>query len=202
MASHFRILPPKRTLILFAILFLPFLADSGWWTWEYYQWTRSPELSLYSLGYMHCPKKLSVRLGNVPFTEKEMIRIRAETNLGYSSTLEYHRESGGIWFRVFRVSSSFFFPGKSQSCFRISDPVQEKEIRQFILTHEKELTDSDFQQAVRDFLAGHKDELRKIGNGDYRLGLERAGVAEWIKAGKDPEEEWRKNFPADGGKTP
>jgi hypothetical protein len=26
------------------------------------------------------------------------------------------------------------------------------------------------------------------------VGLERAGVAEWIKAGKDPEAEWRKKF--------
>ena len=37
-------------------------------------------------------------------------------------------------------------------------------------------------------------------DGDPYVGLERAGVAEWIKAGKDPEaEEWRKKFPAGGG---
>ena len=36
-------------------------------------------------------------------------------------------------------------------------------------------------------------------DGDPYVGLERAGVAEWIKAGKDPEAEWRKKFPAGGG---
>lgn len=199
MASHFRILPPKRTLILFAILFLPFLADSVWTAWKYYQWTRSSALSLYSLGYMRCPKDLSICSSDDRFPLENTIRISAGTNLGYSSTLEYHKESGGIRFRVFRISSSFFFPRKNQSCFRIADPVQEKEIWQFIQTHERELTDSDFQQAVRDFIARYKDELRKIGNGDFRLGLERAGVAEWIKEGKDPETEWAKKFPADRG---
>ena len=199
MAFHFRILPPKRTLILFAVLFLPFLADSVWTNWKNYQWSRASALSLYSLGYMYYPRELSIRPGDNCFSWEDTIRIPAETNLGYDSTLEYHKDSGEIQFRVFHVSSSFFFPRKIQSCFHISDPVQGKEVCRFILEHEKELTDSDFQGAIRDFLARHKHELSKIGNGSFRLGLKRAGVAEWIKAGKDPEAEWQKKFSAGGG---
>ena len=199
MASHFRILPPKRTLILFAVLFSPFLADSVWSLWKDHRWRQTPTLFLHSLGYMYCPKALSIRSEEIPFTLKNTIRIPAGTNIGYSSTLEYHKDSGQIRFCVFHVSSSFFFPGKSHAYFRISDSSQEKEIRHFILEHEKELTDSGFQRTIRDFLAGHKRELRKIGDGDFRLGLERAGVADWIKEGKDPEAEWQKKFPVDGG---
>ena len=198
MAFNFRIFPPKRTLILFAVLFLPFLADSIWSTWKNFQWSRSSALSLYSLGYMHCPRELSVRSGDNRLSWEDAIRIPAETNLGYGSTLEYRKDSAEIQFRVFHVSPSFFFPRKISSCFRVSDPAQEKEVCRFILEHEKELTDSDFQGAIRDFLARHKHELRKVGNGSFHLGLERAGVAEWIKAGKDPEAEWRKKFSFSG----
>ena len=38
-----------------------------------------------------------------------------------------------------------------------------------------------------------------FGDGDPYVGLERAGVSEWIKAGKDPEAEWQKTFPKSAG---
>ena len=194
MALHFRILPPKRTLILFAVLFLPFLADAVWKWWKDYRWRQTPALSLNSLGYLYYPKELSIRPADSPFSSKDMIRISAVTSLGYNSILEYNKDSGQIQFRVFHVSSSFFFPEKIQSCFRISNPAQEEEVRRIILGHEKELTDSDFQRTIRDFLARHKIELSNIGDGNFRLGLARAGVADWIKAGKDPEAEWARKF--------
>lgn len=34
---------------------------------------------------------------------------------------------------------------------------------------------------------------------DPFVGLERAGGADWIKEGKDPEAEWARIFPADRG---
>ena len=55
---------------------------------------------------------------------------------------------------------------------------------------------------IRRFAAKHKEDLALLGDGDPYVGLERAGVAEWIKAGKDPEAEWRKKFPAGNGETP
>ena len=44
----------------------------------------------------------------------------------------------------------------------------------------------------------YRTDLTKLGDGDPYVGLERAGVAEWIKAGKDPEAEWKKKFSAGG----
>ena len=43
-------------------------------------------------------------------------------------------------------------------------------------------------------LRDHENELTKLGDGDPYVGLERAGVAEWIKAGKDPDAERREKF--------
>ena len=40
----------------------------------------------------------------------------------------------------------------------------------------------------------YKKELTKLGDGDPYVGLERAGVADWIKEGKDPEAEWACGF--------
>lgn len=44
-------------------------------------------------------------------------------------------------------------------------------------------------------LVRHREDLARLGDGDPYVGLERAGVAEWIKAGKDPEAEWEKKYP-------
>ena len=44
-------------------------------------------------------------------------------------------------------------------------------------------------------LVRHREDLAQLGDGDPYVGLERAGVAEWIKTGKDPEAEWRKKYP-------
>ena len=47
-------------------------------------------------------------------------------------------------------------------------------------------------------LVRHREDLAQLGYGDPYVGLERAGVAEWIKAGKDPEAEWRKKISFSG----
>lgn len=73
-----------------------------------------------------------------------------------------------------------------------------KRIVDFLLSHRAVLLDPEKADSIRRFAARHKDKLAALGDGDPYVGLERAGVAEWIKAGKDPEAEWAKKFPENG----
>ena len=52
---------------------------------------------------------------------------------------------------------------------------------------------------MRHIIHDYEDELTRLGDGDPYVGLERAGVADWIMEGKDPEAEWQKKFPAGDG---
>ena len=99
-------------------------------------------------------------------------------------------------------SSQTFSGGKEICRYEVDDPDVKQKLTDFIQAHAKELFSRDFEESYRKMYIQHFHELKELGDGDPYVGLERAGVAEWIKAGKDPEEEWRKNFPADGGKTP
>ena len=82
--------------------------------------------------------------------------------------------------------------------YEISDDECKKRIVDFLLSHREVLLDPEKADSIRRFAARHKDKLAALGDGDPYVGLERAGVADWIKAGKDPEAEWAKKFPENG----
>ena len=69
----------------------------------------------------------------------------------------------------------------------------------FIAEHEEDLQNEEFQCVMRHIIHDYEDELTRLGDGDPYVGLERAGVADWIMEGKDPEAEWQKKFPAGDG---
>ena len=89
------------------------------------------------------------------------------------------------------------FRGKVRYFYEINSPEVKKDLLAFIEKHEADLKNLDLQYALQGMIREHKKELTELGGGDPYVGLERAGVAEWIKAGKDPEAEWRKKFPAE-----
>ena len=89
------------------------------------------------------------------------------------------------------------FRGKVQYYYEITSPEVKENLLNFIGKHEADLKNLELQYALQGMMSEYKKELTELGDGDPYVGLERAGVAEWIKAGKDPEEEWRKKFPAE-----
>ena len=92
-----------------------------------------------------------------------------------------------------------FRGGQFDYYYEISSQKVKEKLLNFIAEHEEDLLNEEFQCVMRCMLRDHENELNLLGDGDPYVGLERAGVAEWIKAGKDPEAEWRKKFPAGGG---
>lgn len=96
-------------------------------------------------------------------------------------------------------SSQTFFGGKEIYRYEVDDPKVKQNLIEFIQTHAKELFSMDFEEKSRKIYIQHFHELKRLGDGDPYVGLERAGVFDWIRAGKDPEAEWAKKFPADGG---
>ena len=74
----------------------------------------------------------------------------------------------------------------------------DEDLLNFIEEHEADLQNRELQYALQWMMREHRKELTQLGDGDPYVGLERAGVADWIKEGKDPEAEWQKKFPANG----
>ena len=99
-------------------------------------------------------------------------------------------------------SSQTFFGGKEIYWYEVDDPKLKQNLLDFIQAHAKELFSLDFEEQCRTIYVQHLDELKRLGDGDPYVGLERAGVADWIKEGKDPEAEWAKKFPADSEAQP
>ena len=95
-------------------------------------------------------------------------------------------------------SSQTIFGGKEIYRYEVDDPTIRQNLIEFIQTHAKELFSLDFQEKYRKIYIQHFRKLKELGDGDPYVGLERAGVADWIKEGKDPEAEWAKKFPVDG----
>ena len=90
-----------------------------------------------------------------------------------------------------------FRGGQFDYYYEITSQEVKEKLLNFIAEHEEDLQNEEFQCVMRRILLDHEDELTRLGGGDPYVGLERAGVADWIKAGKDPEEEWRKKYPAE-----
>ena len=90
-----------------------------------------------------------------------------------------------------------FRGGQFDYYYEITSQEAKEKLLNFIAEHEEDLQNEDMQCVMRCMLRDHEGELTKLGDGDPYVGLKRAGVADWIKAGKDPEAEWRKKFPAD-----
>ena len=85
------------------------------------------------------------------------------------------------------------------TCFyEITSPDIKTELLNFIAEHEEDLQNQKLQYMLGYMILHYRTELTKLGDGNPYEGLERAGITEWIKAGKDPEAEWRKKFPAGG----
>ena len=93
------------------------------------------------------------------------------------------------------------FKGKVRYYYEIDSPEVKENLLNFIEGHEADLQNLELQYALQGMMREYKKELTRIGDGDPYMGLERAGVAEWIKAGKDPEAEWKKKFPAEAEKS-
>ncbi len=89
------------------------------------------------------------------------------------------------------------FNGKVQYYYEIDSMEIKENLLNFIEKHEADLQNLDLQYALQGMMREYKEELTQLGDGDPYVGLERAGVADWIKAGKDPEAEWAKKFPVD-----
>ena len=87
------------------------------------------------------------------------------------------------------------FKGQFDSYYEIDAPEIKENLLDFIAEHQKDLNDKELQEWLFVMLVRHREDLAQLGDGDPYVGLERAGVAEWIKEGKDPEAEWRKKYP-------
>ena len=92
-----------------------------------------------------------------------------------------------------------FRGGQFDYYYEITSQEVKEKLLNFIAKHEEDLQNEDLQCVMRCVLRDHEEELSELGDGDPYVGLERAGVADWIKEGKDPEAEWAKKFPADSG---
>ena len=79
--------------------------------------------------------------------------------------------------------------------YEITSPDVKAELLNFIAEHENDLQNQKLQYMMGYMIRHYRPELTKLGDGDPYVGLERAGVADWIKEGKDPETEWKKKFP-------
>ena len=88
--------------------------------------------------------------------------------------------------------------GQFDCFYEITSPDVRAELLNFIVEHESDLRNQRLQCMMGYMIRHYRPELSKLGDGDPYVGLERAGVADWIKEGKDPEAEWEKRFPADG----
>ena len=122
--------------------------------------------------------------------------LSAKNGGSLSYSLEFFEELEDL-----RIRGSGWTPsgkGILSPCYIVSDPEIKRKIIDFLLIHRAVLLHAENAGIIRQFAAKHKEDLARLGDGDPYVGLERAGVAEWIKAGKDPEAEWRKKFPAGG----
>jgi len=93
------------------------------------------------------------------------------------------------------------FRGKVRYYYEITSPEVKENLLNFIEKHEADLQNRVLQYALQGTMREYKKELTKLGDGDPYVGLERAGVAEWIKAGKEPVAEWRNKYPPAGSGT-
>lgn len=91
-----------------------------------------------------------------------------------------------------------FLGGQIHYFYEIDSPEVKAELLDFISKYEVDLQDHKKQETMLKMLHCYHDELSELGDGDPYVGLERAGVFDWIREGKDPEAEWKKKFSADG----
>lgn len=94
-------------------------------------------------------------------------------------------------------SAQTFFGGKEIYWYEVDDPKMKQNLIEFVQAHAKELFSRDFEEKCRTIYIQHLDALKRLGDGDPYVGLERAGVFEWIREGRNPEAEWAKKFPGD-----
>ena len=186
-----RIRKKKIVFIALAALFaLPVLYEIGYTCF----WTHLSTLAVYRIGFY-------------PFEETIPLKASGECPAGEPRTLSLSTKNGGrlSYFVEFfeaekdlRIRGSGWTPsgkGILSSFYEISDDECKKRIIDFLLSRKALLLDSEKADSIRRFAAKHKDKLTRLGDGDPYVGLERAGVAEWIKAGKNPEAEWAKKYP-------
>ena len=187
----------KKTIffiILALVLAVPVLYEIGYACF----YTHLSSLDVYRIGFYPCEETIPLKSSKeYPSGECRRVSLSAKNGGCLSYSLEFFEET-----RELRIGGSGWTPsgkGILSPRYCVSDPEIEKKIIDFLLARRDVLLHAENAGIMRRFAAKHKEDLTKLGDGDPYVGLERAGVAEWIKAGKDPEAEWQKKFSAGGG---
>ena len=179
-------------IVLAAVLAVPILYEIGYACF----WTHLSSLAVYRIGFYPFEETIPLKSsGECPAGEPQTLSLSTKNGGRLSYSIEFFETVKDV-----RIRGSGWTPsgkGILSSFYEISDDKCKKRIIDFLLSHKALLLDSEKANSIRRFAAKYKDELTRLGGGDPYVGLERAGVAEWIKAGKDPEAEWRKKYPAE-----
>lgn len=128
----------------------------------------------------------------------DLLSIRLYDKLPHAWDIRflYDKAKQDLIARIIWIDPAGLF-GQFYCFYEITSPDVKAELLNFISEHEADLKDQNLQYMMGYMIRHYRPELTKLGDGDPYVGLERAGVADWIKEGKDPEAEWAKKFPAD-----
>lgn len=177
---------------VFAFLFVFFVMNEM----ESRRLRHMPFITANALNYSYHPVRLPLKPASTVMGEHTRSISLNETDANALAGLYYSKEKKSLLLEVVFISDVLPFRWKKFCHYEISDPNVKKELFEYIETHEDELFDPQFRGKIRDMIARHKKELNDAGNGSMYLGIHKAGIIPTIRAGKDPEAEWRKKFSA------
>lgn len=178
---------------IFIIVFLTWLTVS--WVInevEFRKLQHLPSVTANALNYSFHPVTIPLMPAAHSSREHEHHINLNETNEKALMGIYYSSGRNDLLIEAIFISGVFPFRGKKILHYRISDPAKEKALLEYIKTHEDELFDPHFRGTIRDMVAHHKADLKRIGGGSLYLGIHNAGIIPAIRAGKDPGEEWKK----------
>ena len=183
----------KMVKNLFIILFLVWLTVS--WVIsevEFRKLQRLPSVTAKALNYSFHPVSIPLAPAAYESHEYEHSINLNETNVKALIGMYYTRGRNDLLIEAVFIAGVFPFRGKKILHYRISDPAVEESLLEYIRTHEDELFDPYFRKMIRDMVFHHREDLERIGGGSMYQGIHKAGIIPVIRAGKNPEEEWKK----------
>ena len=130
-----------------------------------------------------------------------IIRLYDRLPHAWDISFLYDKTAQDLIVRIVWIDPCGLF-GQFDRYYEITSPDVKAELLNFIAEHGTDLQNQKLQYMMGYMIRHYRPELTQLGDGDPYVGLERAGVFEWIREGRDPEAEWAKKFPGDDKTQP
>ena len=193
----------RKRFAFSACVSILFLLFAWYWIYEYCATRPMREIQSISLKAVYampreitCPISFCGTKSPMDHFNARSIQLRDQIPGALCGYLQYDLSRKDIILKIVWFLPTFR-GGQFEYYYEIASAEAKRNLLNFIAVHEEDLQNQSLQEAMLKMLYHHKTELAKLGDGDPYVGLERAGIPDWIKAGKDPEAEWQKKYPSE-----